>query len=186
MRAMPEAIATYTVRVDGFWNTRHTISDATSGATLGVLSVERNVASMVVRGTYRPEKGEMLHVRRDPGLLRSHFSLWTESREWLGSSLRWSTRRRAIEVSSAASNKPYLLSPLPGWRRGWRLIAPKTGEALRTEVPLIGCRARIEVARRIDFDLVVFAYFLGFPLYAESLLPGPILESAPEASPSKA
>ena len=34
-------------------------------------------------------------VIRDPGLLRSQFSVWTEGREWLGSSLRWGwTRRR--------------------------------------------------------------------------------------------
>jgi hypothetical protein len=182
---MSEPIASYTAEVGGFWNTRHRISDRSSGELVGVLTVERNGSSMVVRGTWRPEKGEVLHMRRDPGLLRSHFSLWTDGREWLGSSLRWSSFTRDIEVSAATANKPYVLSPLPGLRRGWRLIAPKTGEALRIAVPLLGRRARIDVWRRIDLELVVFAYFLGFPLYAESVFPGRLVETGPEARRTK-
>jgi hypothetical protein len=183
---MSEPIASYEARVSGLWNTRHRIFDRASGEALGVLTVERNGSSMVVRGTWRPEKGDVLSMRRDPGLLRSHFSLWTEGREWLGSSLRWSSFTRDIEVSAATANKPYVLSPLPGLRRGWRLIAPKTGEALRIGVPLIGRRARIDVWRRLDFELVVFAYFLGFPRYAESVFPGPVVETGAPAGPVKA
>src|SRR5262249_11781101 len=124
---MAEVIATYHTRVTGLWNTRHTIS--TAGEELGVLDIERDKKGMIVRGKYTPKKGEVLHFRRDPGLLRSQFSLWTEGREWLGSSLRWSFLRR--EIAMATGTKPYRLLPLPGFRRGWSMVAPRTGEMAR-------------------------------------------------------
>ena len=213
---MAETTATYRTRVGGLWSTRHRIEavvaggPATAGAPadpssasgaassiaapnaaaapteLGVLSIERSAKGLIVGGVWRPAKGEVLHVRRDPGLLRSQFSLWTEGHEWLGSSLRWSFVRR--EISVATGNKPYRMVPVPGFRRGWRMLAPKTGEVARV-VPLPFRRgARIEVFRRIDFEIVVFAYFLGTQVFLESLWPGPIEESDRErlTTPSKA
>src|SRR5262249_18741808 len=61
---MPEVIATYETRVSGLWNFRHTISSA--DGPLGVLAVERDKKGLVVRASYRPEKGEVLQFRRDP------------------------------------------------------------------------------------------------------------------------
>jgi hypothetical protein len=181
---MPEVIATYRTRVSGLWNARHAISSAEG--PLGVLAVERNGKGLIVRATYRPEKGEVLQFRRDPGLLRSQFSLWTEGREWLGSSLRWSFVRR--EIAMATGNKPYRLVPLPGLRRGWSMYAPKTGEMARI-TPLLWPRgSRIDVYRRVDFELLLFAYFLASQLYLESLWPGKEISSEQETvpTPSKA
>lgn len=162
----------YRVRVSGFWNTRHTLFREEEGGPveLGTLSVKRN-ALMVTGGTYQPKEGEVLIARREPGLLRSQFSLWTDGREWLGSSLRRTTLARQIEISSGST--AFRLLPVSGLKPGWSLYAPKTGEACRIEASLGGRSARIEVYRRLDFPLVVFSYFLGFQVYLESLAPGP-------------
>jgi hypothetical protein len=173
---MPQAIATYTTRVRGLWNTRHEIH--TDTGPLGVLTIERNARGMVVRGRYEPEKGEILTLRRDPGLLRSQFSLWTDGREWLGSSLRWSFIGREIALSTGA--KPYRLVPRPGFRSGWRMVAPKTGDMARIETSLFRRSSRIEVFRRVDFELVLFAYFLGVQLRLESVWPGRAVEVEPD------
>ena len=165
---MPQAIATYTTRVRGLWTTRHEIQAETG--PLGVLTIERNRKGLVTTGRSRPEKGEVLTLRRDPGLLRSQFSLWTEGREWLGSSLRWSFVGREIALSTGT--KPYRLLPLPGFRAGWRMVAPKTGEMARIQTSVLRRGSRIEVFRRVDFELVLFAYFLGWQLRLESLWPG--------------
>jgi hypothetical protein len=182
---MPQAIASYTTRVSGLWNTRHEIFTA-EGGRVGVLSMERNGKGLVVRGVFVPEKGEKILLRRDPGLLRSQFSFWTEGREWLGSSLRWSFVGREIVLSTGA--KPYRLLPLPSFRPGWRLVAPKTGEMARILPSLLRTRSRIEVYRRVDFELALFAYFLGWQLHIESLWPGKAVELEPEnvPTPSKA
>ena len=177
---MAETISTYRTRVSGLWNTRHDITGP--DGPLGTLSIERNGKGMIVGGRYAPAKGEVLHFRRDPGILRSQFSLWTEGREWLGSSLRWSFLRR--EISMATGNKPYRLVPLPGFRRGWRMFAPKTGEVARLAPLPFRRSAKIEVYRRIDFELLVFAYFLGSQVYPESLWPGRSEEVDQETSPS--
>jgi len=181
---MAEVIATYETRVSGLWNTRHVISSA--GEELGVLAIERNGKGMIVGGTYTPRKGEVLHFRRDPGLLRSQFSLWTEGREWLGSSLRWSFVRR--EIAMATGNKPYRLLPLAGFRRGWSMVAPKTGEMARIAPHAFRRDSRIEIFRRMDFELVLFAYFLGSQIYAESFWPGREVQGEQESvpTPSKA
>jgi hypothetical protein len=177
---MPQAIATYTTRVSGLWNTRHAVHG--EAGLLGVLSIERNGKGVIVRGSYAPEKGEILVLRRDPGLLRSQFSLWTEGREWLGSSLRWSFVGREIALSTGA--KPYRLLPLPSFRPGWRMIAPKTGEMARILPSLLRRKNRIEVFRRVDFELVLFAYFLGWQLHLESIWPGREVEMEPENLPT--
>jgi hypothetical protein len=187
---MSEPILIYRVRVSGFWSTRHTIEVETPEGgrePVGTLDVRRNLCGMVVRGEYRPEKGEVLTFRRDPGLLRSQFSVWTEGREWLGSALRWGWAKRTIEVSTATSNKAYHMVPHAGWKRGWRLIAPKTGEAARMRAGLLGRSTRIEVFRRLDADLVVLTHFIGWQILVESLWPGVGLTDEFRASkPSKA
>jgi hypothetical protein len=169
---LPDPIQTYTTRVRGRLTERHEILGPDGPA--GVLTVRRNAAFLVVGGEFRPAAGEVYAFRRDPGLLRSQFSMWTDGKEWLGSSLRWSFFARAVHLSTGT--KPFRLLPLPGLRRGWGLFAPKTGEAARIEVGLVGRDARIHVYRRLDLALVLFAYFLGAQILLESLLPGPAPE----------
>lgn len=163
---MSEILATYRTEVAGLWPARHVLFRAEE--RLGALTVDRRASGWITGGAYRPEKGEVLVFRRDPGILRSQFSLWTEGHEWLAASLRWSFVRREISVSTG--NKPYRLLPLPEFRRGWRLVAPKTGEVLRIR-PSALRGAAIEVYRKVDFELVVFAYFLGSQHFAESFWP---------------
>jgi hypothetical protein len=147
-----------------------------------VLLVRRNWHGMVVEGRWQPEKGESLLFRRDPGILRSQFSVWTANREWLGASLRWHPLRRPISVSTGT--KPLELLPLPGFRRGWRLVAPKTGETLRVETTALGRRGTVRVLQRMDFEIVIFAWFLAFQVLWESLWPGPELETDPRPASS--
>ena len=122
-------------------------------------------------------KGEILEFRRDPGILRSQFSLWTESREWLGSSLRWSFVQREINLSTGSL--AMRLVPMPGFRRGWRLLAPKTGEMARIETRPFRRGCCVQVFRRMDFEVLLFAYFLGSQILIESLWPGPEAETSP-------
>ncbi len=84
--------------------------------------------------------------------------------------------------------KPYRLLPLPAFRPGWRLVAPKTGEMARILPSLLRRENRIEVFRRVDFELVLFAYFLGWQLHLESIWPGRAVEMESESlvTPSKA
>lgn len=181
---MAEILASYHTQVSGLWSPRHSIWK--DQERLGSLVVRRSASSLIAGATYTPEKGEVLHLRRDPGILRSQYSLWTDGREWLGSSLRWSFVGR--EISLSTGNKPYRLIPLPSFRRGWRLVAPKTGEMARIQ-PRFGRReSTIEVYRKIDFELVLFAYFLGSALYLESLWPAHAPEDATASlgAPSKA
>lgn len=165
---MPEPIQTFTTRVRGRWAPRHTILDE-RGHELGVLTVGRNRWGMVVAGEYRPERGEVLSFRRDPGLLRAQFSLWTDGREWLGSSLRWHVGRRQIDVWTGG--KPYRVVPRAGLRRGWRVVATKTGEVAEIRAPWLGRGCTIDVHRKIDFELLLFCYFLGSMTLAESIPP---------------
>ncbi|QDU69103.1 hypothetical protein [Engelhardtia mirabilis] len=167
------ATTVYRVKTSGFWNTRHEFSEETDEGLqrIGVLTVKRGKL-IVVEGDYQPEKGEVLEFRRDPGLSRSQFSLWTDGREWLGSSLRWSTVERRVDLFTG--NKPLRLLPIEGLRFGWSLYAPKSGEVARIEAsPYLGRSAKVEVYRRLDFPLLMFAYFLGSQIYPESFLPGP-------------
>jgi hypothetical protein len=166
---MADTPTVYTTRVSGLWNSRHELRS--EGERLGVLSLQRGAPGLVTSGEYRPEKGEVLSFRRDPGLLRSQFSMWTDGHEWLGSSLRWSFVRREITIHNGG--KPFRLLPLRSLQRGWSLYAPRTGENARLSVPLVGRSARLAVFRRVDFPLLVFTYFLGCQLWGESLWPGP-------------
>ncbi len=75
-------------QVSGFRTQRHRISGA--DGPLGAFEVKRSALGGVLEACWEPEKGEKLIIRREPGLLRGQFSLWTEQGEWLASSLRWS------------------------------------------------------------------------------------------------
>lgn len=174
--AAKKPVAEYSTRVSGLWNSRHTLVG--EDGDLGVLSVTRNATGTVTTGTYQPEKGEVLYFRRDPGLLRSQFSMWTDGREWLGSSLRWSYLRREVNIHNGG--KPFRLMPLPGFQRGFSLYAPKTGENARIEAGLFGRGAKLETYRRVDFSLLVFSYFLSSQLLKGSFWPGPSKERALE------
>lgn len=168
---------TYQVRWSGLWSQLHQISGPEG--PLGSLQTRRHPSGMVVGGRYSPQKGEVLIFRRDPGVLRSQFSLWTEGNEWLGSSLRRNFLKRDIEIWTGT--KPYRVLPLEGFRRGWRLLAPKTGEMAQIQAPLCGRRARIEVSRRIEFELLLFTWFLGAQILCESVWPGPAVDVTPES-----
>jgi hypothetical protein len=170
----------YRARIRGLWNSVHELSGP--DGTLGTLQVRRNRWGMVVAGHWTPVRGEKLHLRRDPGLLRSQFSLWTEGREWLGSSLRWSFAAREIVLHTGS--RPLRLVPLPGLRIGWTLQAPRTGEMARISGGLLGRSMRIEVFRKLEFELLLFSYFLGWQVRKESLLPGPRLDDDPTAAPA--
>ena len=84
---MVDTLKTYSTRVSGFLRPRHTVLDG-DGKELGVLEVRRNRLGIIQNALWKPAKGEVLELRRDPGLLRAQFACWTEAREWLGSSIR--------------------------------------------------------------------------------------------------
>jgi hypothetical protein len=180
---MPEPVATYHASVHGVWSTEHRFR---SGETdVGALRVRRNRWGLVVGGEWRPAKGEVLTVRRDPGLLRSQFSIWTEGREWLGSSLRWHFVQR--EVVLHTGSRPLRLLPLPGFKRGWTLQAPRTGEMARIEFPWLGRSGSVELYRKLEFELLIFSYFIGWQIRFESAWPGPAIDEDPTtvAAPPK-
>ena len=182
---MAEPIAKYRTEVTGLWSTRHTVhadGGSPEEGPLGVLTIERSGKGLIVGGSFTPRKGEVLRFRRDPGVLRSQFSVWTEGRERLGSSLRWSFVGR--EIVLATGSKPYRLLPLPGFRRGWRMVAPKTGEMARITPRFLRRASRIEVYRKTDFELILFAYFLGWQIYLESFWPGEEVETDQESAPT--
>ena len=166
---MTDPVDSLDVRITGLWRSAHTFSRA--GEDIGILSVQRSSKGMVNGGRYVPSKGEVLSIRRDPGLLRSQFSLWTEGQEWLGAALRWNILRREIVLHTGS--KELRIQPLPGLRCGWTLRAAKTGQIARVLGRPLARKAKIEVYRRIDPELVVFTYFLGSHIMIESLWPGP-------------
>jgi hypothetical protein len=124
----------------------------------------------------------VLQIRRDPGLLRSQFSIWTQGQEWLGSSLRWSFVRREIVLHTGS--RPLRILPQPGFRMGWTLQAPRTGEIARISPGPFSRRSRIEVFRKVEFELLLFTYFLGWQIRLESFWPGPLIDEEPSAAPA--
>ena len=159
---------TYAIQRKGLLRPEHGFH--LDGKPVGMLTLSHG-RGMVIAGHWSPLSGEVLRMRRDPGLLRSQFSLWTEGQEWLGSSLRPHFLRREIRLHTGS--RPLRMLPLTGLRPGWVLQAPKTGDMARFYLPLLAGPARIEVYRKMEFELVVFAYFLSVQLRAESLWPGP-------------
>jgi hypothetical protein len=130
----------------------------------------------------------VLSFRRDPGLLRAQFSVWTDGKEWLGSSLRWHVARRQIDLWTGG--KPYRVVPSRGLGRGWRMVATKTGDAASFDAGFFGRGTAITVHRKLDFELVLFTYFLGQMTLKEWLLPTTLdafdLTSTKTAAGSKA
>ena len=167
--ADPEPKAVYQVQKKGLFSNELHVSDA--DGPVGVLKLERG-RGMIVGGLWSPVKGEVLHMRRDPGLLRSQFSLWTDLREWLGSSLRQNVLHRDVRLHTGS--RPLRLLPTTGFGSGWVLQAPKSGDLARFELSLFGNKDRIVQHRKMDFELLIFSYFLGIQLRKESFWPGPI------------
>jgi hypothetical protein len=165
---MAKPLRTLLTRVRGFWNPVHTILEA-DGSAVGILKVRRNRWGLVLGAEYRPEEGEVLQFRRDPGILRAQFSLWTEDGEWLGSSLRWHVGRRQIDLWTGS--KPYRVVPRKGLGRGWRVIASRTGEVATIRLGLLSRGARIDLQRKMDPELLLFSYFLGSLTANESFYP---------------
>lgn len=163
---MSDVLATYTARARGLWNASHEISQ--DGTVIGELRFHRAPLGWVRRAEYRPTKGELWSFERNPGLVRSQFTMWSEKREWLGSSVRFSYLRPMIEIDTGG--KPYHLAASPSFGPGWTLYAPKTGEVARVRVGLRG--GRVEVLRKTQLTLLVFAWFLGCQGRLESVLPG--------------
>lgn len=172
---MPESVASYLSEVSGLWNTSHRILGP--DGEVGVLTIQRNRWGLVVSGDWSPLKGETLHFRRDPGLLRSQFSLWTTGREWLCSSLRSSFWRREIVLHTGS--RPLRILPLAGFRAGWTIQAPRTGELARLSGGLLGRSLHLEVYRKLEFELLLFSYFLAWQIRRESFWPGPQLDEDP-------
>jgi hypothetical protein len=164
-----ETTTEYQVERRGFLHPEHHFRSAEG--PIGVLTLTRG-KGMILGGRWSPVSGEVVTLRRDPGLLRSQFSLWTEGQEWLGSSLRGHFLRREILLHTGS--RPLRMLPLREFQSGWVLQAPKTGDMARFRLPLLSQAGRIEVYRKLEFELVVFAYFLAAQLRLESLWPGPV------------
>lgn len=179
---MADPLKTFTTRVSGFIRPRHTVSDG-EGKELGVLEVRRNRLGMIVRADWTPTKGEKLVFRRDPGLLRAQFACWTEAREWLGSTIRPGVMRRTVEVWTGG--KPLRLVPSLGLGRGWRVVGAKSGLVAELEHSWIGRGAKLSTYRKMDFELLLFAYFVGGLALWESALPTS-LEAVDRGSPQAA
>lgn len=176
---MVDTLKTYSTRVSGFLRPRHTVLDG-DGKELGVLEVQRNRLGIIVSALWKPAKGEILELRRDPGLLRAQFACWTEAREWLGSSIRPGVAKRTIEMWTGG--KPLRLVPRVEFGRGWRIVGAKSGVVAKIAHGLFGRSAKIETYRKIDFELLLFAYFIGGLALWESALPTSV-ESVDRATP---
>jgi hypothetical protein len=177
---MAEPVASYRTQVSGLWNTRHRILGPEG--EVGVLTVRRNRWGLVSEATWSPLKGEVLQFRRDPGILRSQFSLWTAGREWLCSSLRSSFWRREIVLHTGS--RPLRIVPLSGLRTGWTIQAPRTGEVARLEGGLVGRSMRLSIYKKLELELLVFAYFLGWQVRREAFWPGPEQDEDPSLTPA--
>ncbi len=179
---MPSPKKTYTTSVSGFLSPRHVLSDE-DGKEVGTLQVSRNRLGLIVGATWRPLKGEVVEIRRDPGLLRAQFACWTEAREWLGSTIRPGFMRRTIEMWTGG--KPLRLVPTLGLERGWRIVGTKSGLVAETKHGFLSRGATLCTYRKIDLELLIFAYFIGGIALWESALPTS-LESVDRAAPSAA
>lgn len=173
---------TLTTRVRGFLRPVHTVLDD-EGKELGRIEVRRNRLGMIVEGTWTPAKGEVLHFVRQPGLLRAQFACWTEAREWLGATIRPGVARRTIEMWTGG--KPLRLVPRLELGKGWRIVGAKSGVVAQISHPWLGRGARIETFRKIDLELLLFAYFIGGLALWESALPTS-LEAVDRGTPAAA
>lgn len=164
------AKAPYTVRAKG--------SDFVferEGEVLGTMRRTRRMGFLRLQGSvYTPVSGETITIQRDPGLLRSQFSAWSQvhggqGREWLGSSINYGLFGR--EISLHNGNKPFRLVPSKAFGSGWELHAPKTG--LTATIKKKGGAIEIELERRVDFFLLLLAFHNVATAWLLSVLPGP-------------
>lgn len=165
---MPDPSKTFTTRVSGFLSPVHVVSDG-EGAEVGRIEVRRNRLGMIVSGIWTPAKGEVLEFKRQPGLLRAQFACWTEAREWLGSTIRPGVARRTVEMWTGG--KPLRLVPTLEIERGWRVMGAKSGLVARIRHGWFSRGATLETYRKIDLELLLFAYFIGGLALWESALP---------------
>jgi len=76
---------------------------------------------------------------------------------------------RRIDVWNSV--RPYRVVPKRGLGRGWRIIASKTGEVASIEQPLFPRKSQWTAQRKLDFELLLFCYFLGSMSPMESVMP---------------
>ena len=173
---------TFTTRVSGLIRPVHVVLDE-EGKELGRIQVSRNRLGMIVKGVWTPAKGEVLEFRRQPGLLRAQFACWTEAREWLGATIRPGFMRRTIEMWTRG--KPMRLVPRVESGRGWRIVGAKSGVVAQVTYPWFGRSAKLETFRKIDMELLLFAYFIGGLATWESAAPTS-LEAVDRGAPAAA
>lgn len=172
----------FTTRTSGWLRPRHVVLDE-EGKEIGRIDVTRNRLGMIVKGVWTPTKGEVLEFRRQPGLLRAQFACWTEAREWLGATIRPGFARRTIEMWTGG--KPMRLVPRLEFGKGWRIVGSRSGVYAQVDQSWLGRSAKIETYRKIDMELLMFAYFIGTLAGWESALPTS-LEAVDRGSPATA
>ena len=167
-----KAKAPYLVRAKGLVNPAFEFER--EGQVLGTMRRTRLLGCLRLQGAvYEPVQGETITIQRDPGLLRSQFSAWSQvhggqGREWLGSSIRYGASR---EITIHGGGKPFRLVPCKGFGMGWDLHAPKTG--LVASFRKKGGAVEVTLERRVDFYLLLLAYHNLASAWLSSLLPGP-------------
>ena len=81
--------------------------------------------------------------------------------------------------------KPMRLVPRLNFGRGWRLVGAKSGVVADIEHGFLTRGATITTHRKVDFELLLFAYFIGGLALWESALPTSI-ESVDRGTPATA
>ncbi len=174
---------TFTTRVSGLIRPVHVVLDE-EGKELGRIQVSRNRLGMIVKGVWTPAKGEVLEFRRQPGLLRAQFACWTEAREWLGATIRPGFMRRTIEMWTGGKSMRLVPRVEPG--RGWRVVGAKSGVVAQVTYPWFGRNARLETFRKIDMELLLFAYFIGgLATWESAAIPLIRRPGAPDRAPGR-
>ena len=167
------AKAPYIVRPQGLLNP--TFQFEREGEVLGHMRRERALGIGRLRASlYTPLSGEPISVQRDPGLLRSQFSAWSQihggqGREWLGSSINYEVLGREITLHNGT--KPFRLIPTKAFGMGWELHAPKTG--LVATFKKKGRAVEIHLDRRVDFFLLLLSFHNIGSAWLTSISPGP-------------
>jgi hypothetical protein len=74
--------------------------------------------------------------------------------------------------------------PLSGLRTGWTIQAPRTGELARLEGGLVLRSMRLDVYKKLEFEQLLFAYFLAWQVRREAFWPGPMQDEDPSLAPA--
>lgn len=168
-----KAKAPYLVRAKGLVNPAFEFER--EGQVLGTMRRTRLLGCLRLQGAvYEPVQGETITIQRDPGLLRSQFSAWSQvhggqGREWLGSSINYGIIGR--EISLHNGTKPFRLIPSKTFGPGWELHAPKTG--LTATFKKVSGGIEIGLERRVDFFLLLLAFHNVATARLASIWPGP-------------